>query len=275
MTAGRRGFTTALLSVATVSFLARRARARHFQEVGLQLYTVRTLLERDFEGTLARVAALGYREVEFAGFYGPSIRETLAMLKRCSLAAPSGHVGFAALDGDLPNALRAAKELGQSFVICPSVDERLRKNLDDWKRLSQRFNEIGEQCQKVGLSFAYHNHDFEFRPVGGQIPYDVMLAETDAGLVKMEMDLYWAVKARADPVAYFERHPGRFKLLHLKDMGRDGSIADVGKGTIDFKRILAHAAPAGVIHCFVEHDEPSDPMQSIETSLRYVQQLDV
>jgi sugar phosphate isomerase/epimerase len=138
-----------------------------------------------------------------------------------------------------------------------------------------RFNEIGKQARKAGLSFAYHNHDFEFLQMDGQIPYDVMLAETDPDLVKLEIDLYWMARAKRDPIAYFQKYPKRFPLVHLKDMADDGTITDVGKGIVDFKSILGHSALAGMAYCFVEHDNPGNPMLSIEASLRFVRQLDI
>jgi sugar phosphate isomerase/epimerase len=275
MIVNRRATIAALLSVNAGSFLAKPARSKAPSQMGLQLYTVRALLEQDFEGTLARIAAIGYRQVEFAGLYGPSLQQTAAMLKRHGLSAPSAHVSYEQLERELPLAIRDANELGQKFIVCPFIDERRRRTLDDWKRVSHRFNEIGEQVRKAGLSFAYHNHDFEFRPIDGRIPYDVMLAETDPGLVKLEIDLYWATRGKRDPVAYFQEYPQRFPLVHVKDMARDGTITDVGSGTIDFKRILGQSALAGMVCWFVEHDNPRDPMRSIETSLRFVQQLDV
>ncbi len=164
--------------------------------------------------------------------------------------------------------------MNQQFIVCPSVDASGLRTIDDWKRVCETFNAIGAQTKAAGLSFAYHNHDFEFTRVDGKVPYDVILAQTDADLVKMEMDLYWMTKAARDPVQYFQHYPGRFPLLHLKDMARDGTITDVGTGVVDFKRILGHANLAGVAHCFVEHDHPAHPLQSIEASLRYLQQLD-
>ena len=265
----RRGFLVSLLALS-----AGPARARSFPEPGLQLYTVRALLERDYEGTLARIAGLGYREVEFAGLYpSASPRQTLAMLKRHGLAAPSGHASYEELSADPAAALANANELGQQFIVCPSIDEGQRRNLDDWKRIAQAFNRIGEQARRAGLAFAYHNHDFEFQPLGDQIPYDVLLAETDPSLVRFEIDLYWATSAGRDPLAYFQRYPKRFPLVHLKDMAADRSITEVGRGMIDFRRILAEAERAGMIHCFVEHDDPQDPMRSIEASLVYLRQL--
>ena len=159
---------------------------------GLQLYTVRTLLERDYEGTLARIAALGFRQVEFAGLYpSPSTQQTLAMLKRHGLSAPSGHAEYETLARDPGAELQKASELGQRFIVCPSIDENRRRNRDDWNRIAKDFNRIGEQARRTGLTFAYHNHDFEFQPIAGQIPYDLLLAQTEPALVRLEMDFYW------------------------------------------------------------------------------------
>ena len=256
------------------SLLAGPAHAQGFGPPGLQLYTVRSLLERDYAGTLARVAALGCREVEFAGLYpSSSTRETVALLQRHGLSAPSGHAEYETLARDPGAELQKANELGQRFVVCPSIDEPHRRTIDDWKRIAKNFNRIGEQARRAGLTFAYHNHDFEFQPIAGQIPYDLMLTETDPALVKLEMDFYWMARAGRDPLAYFRKYPGRFPLVHLKDMARGGSITEVGNGTVDFARLLTEAKLAGIVHGFVEHDDPADPLKSIEISLRYLRQL--
>lgn len=272
MITDRRGFLT-LLSAFVAVPSASPALAKRLGRFGLQLYTVRDLLRTDFEGTLAAVARLGYRQVEFAGNIGTSPEQTLAILKRNGLVAPSSHVSLDQIESELPKHLQVARELNQQFIVCPWVDESRRRTIGDWKRVCQAFNTIGAKTKAAGLSFAYHNHDYEFAPLDAQIPYDVLLAETDPDLVKMEVDVYWMAKAGRDPVVYFQRYPGRFPLLHLKDMARDGSMTDVGKGVIDFRRILSHSELAGVAYSFVEHDEPKQPMQSIEASLRYLQKI--
>lgn len=274
MGSDRREFL-ALLSTLVASPVAGPTFGKSLQSVGLQLYTVRDLLEKDFEGTLAEVARLGYRQVEFAGITGPSPEQTLSIVRRCGLIAPSSHVSYQQLEFELPKNLQVAREMGLQFIVCPSVEASSLRTIDDWKSVCQTFNAIGARAKVAGLSFAYHNHDFEFAPVEGQVPYDVILAETDPDLVKMEADLYWMTKAGRDPVTYFERYPGRFPLLHLKDMARDGAITEVGKGVVDFKRVLGHARLAGVAYCFVEHDHSAHPLQSIEESLRYLQQMDI
>jgi sugar phosphate isomerase/epimerase len=263
-----------LLASIPAALLAGPARAQASGVAGLQLYTVRRLLERDYEGTLARVAALGIREVEFAGLYpSPSTAQTVAMLGRYGLSAPSGHAEYETLVGDPGPGLQKANELGQRFIVCPSIEERHRRTLDDWKRIAGQFNRIGERARRAGLVFAYHNHDFEFRPIAGRVPYDLLLAETDPALVRLEMDFYWMARAGRAPLAYFQQYPGRFPLVHLKDMARDGSITEVGQGTIDFAGLLAEARLAGIVHAFIEHDDPADPMNSVEGSLSYLRSL--
>ena len=265
----------AFLLGSAAAILAPRAHAAPLTSIGVQLYTVRDLLQRDFEGTLAKIAAIGYRTVEFGGIEGPSPRETLAMLKRHGLTAPSGHAQLDDLERALPKVLQDASAREQKYVVCPFIDESRRRTLDDWKRLAATFNAIGAQARRAGLAFACHNHDFEFATVDGQLPYELLLTGTDPALVNMELDLYWMTRAGGDPVAWLRRHPGRFPLLHLKDMTREGAITDVGQGTIDFKRILGAAGRAGVVHGFVEHDEPADAMRSIGTSLAYMRKIDV
>ncbi|MEH2513770.1 sugar phosphate isomerase/epimerase [Nitrobacteraceae bacterium AZCC 1564] len=265
----------ALLSALIASASASPVLGKSLRSIGLQLYTVRDLLERDFEGTLAEVARLGYRQVEFAGMIGPSPEQTQTILKRHGLIAPASHVSYEQLERELSKHLQVAGRMDLQFIVCPSVDASRRATIDDWKRICQTFNTIGARAKDAGLSFVYHNHDFEFLPVDGQVPYDVVLAETDPDLVKMEADLYWMTKAGRDPVTYFQRYPGRFPLLHLKDMARDRSITEVGQGIVDFKSILGHSELAGVAYCFVEHDHPVDPLQSIGASLRYLQQMDI
>jgi sugar phosphate isomerase/epimerase len=263
---GRRAFVTGL-TMAALSSRLRSANAKPLLPIGLQLYTVRSLLARDFEGTLAKVARIGYREVEFAGLFGRSPRAVKSLLDRHTLTAPSAHVDYGLLERNWPKALDEASALGQRFIVCGWIPEELRRRLDDWKRAADLFNHAGAVAAKAGLQFAYHNHDFEFRAIEGERPYDVLLASTDPQLVRLELDLYWIAKGGADPIAYFERHPGRFPLVHVKDMAKDGGITEVGRGTIDFGRILRVDA-AGIAHAFVEQDNPASPFESIRTSFR-------
>lgn len=255
--------------------LAPHPAARRLGPIGLELYTVRGVLERDFEGTLARVAETGYKEVEFAGYFGHAPQDVHAMLARHGLSAPSVHVGSLGPD-QWPAALDAARVIGHHYVVIPWIAPEARTTLDAYKRIAESFNRAGEAARAAGLQFAYHNHDFEFVPIGGRLPYDVLLAETDPTLVQLEMDLYWITKGGQDPLAYFARYPGRFPLVHVKDsLGPpEHRMADVGAGTINFRTIFAHRDQAGIRHAFVEHDEPPDPFGSIRASYEYLRRLE-
>lgn len=279
----RRSFLRAALGSALGSLSARTfARVgstpppRKLERIGLQLYTVRNELRQDFEGTLARVAAIGYKEVEFAGYFGRPPAEIKAALNRHGLSAPGAHLPATALPYGWERALDAAVAIGHRYLICPVLMPDERRNLDDYKRTAAQFNRAGEMTKKAGIQFAYHNHAFEFVPLDGQLPYDVLLAETDPSLVKMEMDLYWIVKGNQDPLKYFQRYPGSFPLLHVKDMDdtpKRGQT-EAGRGTIDFKRIFAQADRAGTKHFFVEHDEPVSAFDSIQISYAHLKQLE-
>ncbi|HWS89568.1 MAG TPA: sugar phosphate isomerase/epimerase [Pyrinomonadaceae bacterium] len=253
------------------------AGGRKLSRIGMQLYTVRRELEKDFEGTLRRVAALGYREVEFAGYFKHKPGEVRSLLKRLKLDAPAAHVSLAELRGDLRPSIDAAHAIGHKYLLLAWMAPEERRTLEQYRRLADLCNEVGAALGREGLRFAYHNHDFEFAPLEGVVPYDLLLERTDPRAVKLEMDLYWTVKGGANPVDYFERHPGRFHLLHVKDMDATPRrfFADVGRGTIDFKSIFAHSKKAGVRHYFVENDEPSgSPFESLRVSYEYLRRLE-
>jgi sugar phosphate isomerase/epimerase len=260
--------------------------------VGLQLYTVRDLMKKDFIGTIAQVARIGYKEVEFAGYFGHTPQEIRSILKENALTAPSVHVDYATVEKKWPETLETAKAIGHSFVVCPWIDQSQR-NPDGLKRVAQLFNEAGEAAQKAGIQFAYHNHAFEFEPLeslGNKPLYDVLLGETDPKLVKMEMDLCWITVGGADPLKYFDQYPGRFPLVHVKDWtkkgpaGNDyggatgghavgGHMEDVGQGEIDWKRIFAQSDKAGIQHYLVENDEPKSPYDDLRISYEYLKKL--
>src|SRR6267378_4123091 len=256
------------------SSFSRRVLLRKVDRVGLQLYTVRHQMEKDFEGTVARVAATGYQEVEFAGYFGRTPRDVRALLDHHGLSAPSSHVSLA--PADWRAALDAAPVVGHRYLVIAWIPPEQRRTLDDYKRAAERLNRAATEAKAAGLEFAYHNHDFEFQPLDGKLPYDVLLAETDPRLVQLEMDLYWITKGGQDPLAYFARYPGRFPMVHVKDsMGPpENKMADVGAGTIDFKRIFAQRDQAGIRHFFVEHDQPADALASIRASCEYLKRLE-
>jgi sugar phosphate isomerase/epimerase len=244
--------------------------------IGIQLYTVRREFTRDVEGTLARLAKIGFREVEFSGYPEGTAQSLRTMLDRYGLTAPSSHLGFSALRGDWDRHLDQAAMVGQKYVVVPSVPADQRRTLDDWKRVAALFNKSGETSKARGIQFAYHNHDDEFTPIEGKVPYDLLLAETDPRLVALELDLYWIIRAGRDPLAYFTKWPGRFPLVHVKDMDATPRrfFTPVGKGTIDFARIFKQAKPAGIKHYFYEQDEvDGSPLDAAQVSYEYLRSL--
>jgi sugar phosphate isomerase/epimerase len=186
-----------------------------------------------------------------------------------------------------PAQIESAKTIGQAYIVNPWIPEELRKTDDDWKRAAETFNRAGEASKKAGIQFAYHNHWFEFLPVNGKLPYDTLLELCDADLVKMELDLCWITVAGADPLKYFDRYPGRFPLVHVKDVktlpkvstggaqnfGDTVDLTEVGHGIIDWKRIFAQSEKAGIKHYIVEHDHPAKPLESIKISYEYLNKL--
>jgi sugar phosphate isomerase/epimerase len=249
------------------------AGTRSLPALGVQLYTVRSLMEDDFEGTLQSVADIGFDHVEFAGYYERSPEEVRALLDDLGLAAPSTHVPLEPLRNDLDGVIQTAQAVGHEYVICPWLPEEERASIANYRALAQFFNEVGGQMRDAGLQFGYHNHAFEFEAIDGTRPYDVLLDETDPEHVTMELDLYWIREAGFDPLAYFADHPGRFALAHVKDRADDGTMLPVGQGAIDFAAIFAQSEQAGLQHYVVEHDNPDDPLASIRTSHDYLRQL--
>ncbi len=292
----RRTFIETSIAAAAV-FAARpswaAASEHEIKKVGLQLYTVRGELKKDFDGTLAKVAATGYKEVEFATDYGGhSPKEVRALLDKDGLTSPSAHIGYDVIENKWPETLEAAHTIGNEYLVCPWIDEKQRTT-EGYKRASELFNKAGEASQKAGIQFCYHNHSFEFAAsdaTGGKLLYDLLLEQTDAKLVKMEMDLGWISVAGKDPVSYFEKYPGRFPLVHVKDYVNDpnstssyagatgsvqfkGRLADVGKGIVDWKRIFAQSEKGGIKHYFVENDDAKTPFEDIKISYDYLKAL--
>jgi sugar phosphate isomerase/epimerase len=283
---------TAIATAFATARPAWTAEAHHIDRVGLQLYTVRDLMKKDFEGTITSVAQVGYKEVEFAGFFGKSPQEVRKILDSNKLTSPSQHVPYESVEKKWPETLEIATVIGQKFVVCPWIEIPQRKEPDGWKRAAELFNHAGEAAQKAGIQFAYHNHAFEFEPseaLGGKLPYDFLLAETDPKLVKMELDLCWITVGGHDPVQYFNRYPGRFPLVHVKDWStqppthdydgatgpssKSGHVADPGQGEVDFKRVFAQSSKGGIQHYFVENDEPKSPIEDLKISYNYLAQL--
>lgn len=243
--------------------------------IGLQLYTVRELMRTDVARTLERVAQVGYEEVEFAGYFGETPTRIRGLLDSLGLTSPSTHLSLRELGPGLQRSLDLAQAIGHRYLVVPSLDPRDRRTLDDYRRVAAALDQAGEAARSRGLRVAYHNHDFELEPLGGVLPYDVLLRKTDPALVFFEMDFYWMASGRADSLAYFRRHPGRFHLCHLKDMDGRGEMADVGAGQLDFGALLRSREEAGLRHFYVEHDRPREPMRSVGASYRFLRELEL
>ncbi len=254
------------------------SRAARPPSPGIQLHTVRKLMDRDAAGTLAALRKIGYREVKLAGLHGRNAREVRGLLDDAGLTAPAGHVSAEDLRGRSGALLEEAALLGQAFVICGGADrEWLPDNpaIDDAKRLAAILNAAGSAVRSVGLRFGYHNHAGDHFAIGATTLYDVLLEECDPGLVALELDVFWSVRGGRDPVADLDRHAERFPLLHLKDMDARGDMADVGSGVLDFSRILEAAGRSGTAHRFVEHDHPASPLGSAAASHRFLSGLGI
>ena len=256
---------------------SRQAAAPSSRPFGIQLYAVRDVIKTDLPGTLAALAAMGYREVELAGLYGRTAAEFRALLDAAGLKAPAGHVGVPALTDEIEQTIADAKALGHRYLILPWIGEEYR-TVDGWRRAAELLNRAGARCRAVGLRLGYHNHDFEFLPVGGgeaapPTGYDLLLRHTDPKLVMFELDLFWIRKGGRDALAYFAEHRGRFRAVHIKDMAADGAMVDVGQGVMDWKALLNAARRAGVKHFFAEHDEATDQLAFARASADYLKTL--
>jgi sugar phosphate isomerase/epimerase len=255
--------------------------------IGLQLYTVREELQKDVPGTIKKVAAVGYKEVEIYDLYGMSPAQFTKMLKDNGLTAVSGHYMLKDEKTHWEKSVAQARELGLKYMVHAILEPEDRKSFDDYKRLVELFNKVAEQTHQAGMQFCYHNHDFEFKKYGGITAYDYLFKQLDPKLVQFEMDCFWVTHAGQDPVALMKQHPGRFPLLHIKDLkagipsstefdARMGLFTEVGKGTIDWKRIFAAAPQGGMKHFFVEQDYCEiPPLESIKVSYEYLHKLTV
>jgi sugar phosphate isomerase/epimerase len=278
--------------------------------IGLQLYTLGDLMTTDVKGTLQKLAAIGYKELESAGsqkgnYYGYTPKEFAAMVKDAGMNWRSAHVGGAPFSieqimkmaktaedsariqkmaerfKDRPKTLNLKENYQQladdaaaggiGYLVCSSIPV---STLDEIKTAVDVFSKTGEACKKNGVQFAYHNHTTEFDEVEGHRPFDYILNNTDKNLVKMELDLAWATKAKQDPVELFKLHPGRYPLWHVKDLDKTTmNPAEVGTGVVDFKRIFDNAKESGVKYFFVEQDGAPQPIQNVTNSFNYLNKM--
>ncbi|MEH6681785.1 MAG: sugar phosphate isomerase/epimerase [Sediminicola sp.] len=246
------------------------------KNLGVQLYTFRNELEKDPLGTMRRIADMGIKKIESAKsgkghYYGFQPAEMKKVCADLGMQLVSGHV---ALDKDWEHTMEEAVESGQEYLICSSMPSD-GQTVDNYKSVAEAFNKAGEACKKLGIKFGYHNHDYEFDSVDGQVLYEVLLNNTETDLVHMELDLGWVVVVGKDPMDYFERFPGRFPLWHLKDMDlKKQESTEFGRGGLDIPTILKNKKASGVRHIFLEQEEySSTAFESMEENMAYLSKL--
>jgi len=280
----RRGFLKAAGALGAAACAGRGMLAagdRHLA-VGLQLYSVREQLPKDFDGTLHKLSAIGIQEVEAAGYFKKTAAEFRHSLDQAGLRCVSTHHALLELKPKLDEWIEYGHTLGLEYIICSWAGvhrDPARKGemtLDDWRYAADEFNKIGEKIKSAGMTFGYHNHYVEFGTEGGVVFYNELLKRTDPKFVVMEMDCGWVVAGGHNPVEYLSKTPERFPLLHVKDFVKqpDGKYKNVemGKGTIDYKPILA--AATGVKHYFIEQEEfDGDPMTELRADVEYMRKL--
>jgi len=265
-------------------FISKEEWFSEHQKIGLQLYTLRNEMGKDAKGTLAKVAAQGYKTVETFGYgngkwFGMNAAELRAELKSHGLTTPSGHTFPASVflqsgwEEKWKPAVADAKAVGQEYIVIPWMEEQYRTDINNFKKMAAVLNKAAEICKQTGIKLAYHNHDFEFAPLAGTNGFDVLLKETDPKLVFFEMDIYWVSKAGKDPLAFFSKYPGRFAMWHVKDMDNtpQKNFTEVGSGVINFKKIFTYAKQSGMKYFFVEQDQcPGAPLDSTAKSIAYL-----
>jgi sugar phosphate isomerase/epimerase len=266
--------------------------------IGLQLYSVRDLLPKDYDGTLRQLGALGYREVEAAGFFGHSPSEVKQAMDHAGLNCVSAHYPLKDLLPKVDETIQFGKDLGLKYIVCASPwlkdpssvkdagsrAARDKMTLDDWRWNAEQFNRIGERVNAAGIRFAYHNHTAEFRGENGVVFYDEILRATDPAKVTFEMDCGWVVVGGARPADYLTRYPSRISMLHVKEFKMDGwtpgstppPSTEMGRGTIDYRPIFNAAKNAHIEHAFVEQEEfDMPPMDALKIDADYMRALTV
>ncbi|ULQ50719.1 sugar phosphate isomerase/epimerase family protein [Flavihumibacter fluvii] len=286
------------------------------KSIGINFFSLPKMLEKDLAGTLSMLSKMGYKEVELygpypfsteparkrwdavtpalgfsgSGFFGHTIPEVKKMFADQGLSVPSMHTDLDTLQNNMGQLAEAAHQLGTSYVVLPAIPDEIRQTLDDYRKIAENFNRIGESARKNGIKFTYHNHGYGISPVDGQVPLQIILDGTDPALVYLEMDLFWTIAGGADPLEYLTKYKNRYRCMHVKDMTKavrfsgDGGNAQqwialfpfmtsAGSGVMDLRTILAKAKAAGVQHFFVEQDMVADPEVSLKKSIDYLSGL--
>jgi len=287
-----------------------------YNNICVNLFSLPKVLEADFAGGLNMLAKMGYKEIEMygpytfssekqkanwksleplvgfsgSGFFGKSLSETKTILKDTGLKVPSLHTDLDTLSELMGPLSDAANHLGAKYVVLPAIPEGERKNIDDYKRMAERFNKIGAEAKANGIRFAYHNHGYGLSKMEGVLPLDIILQQTDPSLVYLEMDLFWTTAGGADPIELLKANKGRYKLMHVKDMKKKvrfsgdggnpkqwtelwGEMTTAGDGVLDLKNILSVAKENGLAHCVVEQDIVAHPEIALKKSFDYLASL--
>jgi sugar phosphate isomerase/epimerase len=315
----RRHFMKNAAIVSTASLLPVTSVLDNFKglkKIGVQLFSLPRLLEKDFKAGIQMLSKMGYKEVELygpftfstksaqdrwnavtpmlgfsgSGYFGHTAQEVKSILKENGISSPSMHTDLDTLQNSMGKLGDAAHLMGHKYVVLPAIPDEKRKTLDDYKRIADDFNKIGENAKKEGIKFAYHNHGYGIREMNGKIPLQIIFDNTDPQFVFFEMDIYWTAAGGADPIAYLEKYPNRYHLMHVKDMKEkkkfsgDGGDAgqwiplfpymtSAGSGVLGVKSIIEKGKQTGVKHFFVEQDMVADPEISLKQSFDYLKGL--
>lgn len=278
----RRFLRNAAAMAPAIAMAGRGAWALEPVPLGVQLFTVRKEAERNLPKVLDEIRKIGYQEVEtYAGLYTFSADALRHMVDEAGLKAPSGHFNY----DDLGTRFNYAAEMGLEWMVCSMISPSMWGSLAGFRTAAKQFNLWGKRAKERGMRFAFHNHDYEFRPQNGTTGYEVLMSETDPELVFFEVDCYWVAQGGHDPVTLMKKLGPRLKMLHLKDraagvpisydMGPESAhFVPIGQGTLDWKAILAEGERLGVEHYFVEQDETKGPeIQAVRESFEYLRKL--
>jgi sugar phosphate isomerase/epimerase len=282
MSITRRRFISSASAAAALLYTGVGRAASLGLPVGLQLYSVRTLLPTDYAGTLKQIGALGYKEVEAAGFFNLPVEQVKAAMLAAGLRCVSAHYPLVLLRQHLDEIVLFCKSLGIEYIVCSSPMREKEGptkgplTLGDWRWSANQFNQIAYRVEAAGMKFAYHNHVAEFGAMDGVLPYDELLKNTDPAKVSFELDCGWVIVGGQDPVHYLKQYPARIVMLHVKDFkdNKPPSV-ELGTGSIDYTPIFAAAAATGHIrHAFVEQEEFQTPiMEALAVDAKYMKKF--
>lgn len=286
------------------------------KNIGVQLFSVPAFLEKDFEGTIGMLAEMGYSEIELfgpypysadsakagwkamagmlgfsgSGYFGRTEKQLMGLFRNYGLRIPAIHTDLDTLENKMDSLGEAGDVLGCTYVVLPAIPDERRKTLDDYKRMAEVFNKIGKEARSNGLKFAYHNHGYGLSETDGLVPLELLLDHTDPHLVYLEMDLFWTIAGKADPIRYLRKYKNRYRMMHVKDMKQiqtfsgDGgdpgqwmelfpNMTSAGQGAVDLETIIPEAKKNGVRHFFVEQDLVKDPATALKQSIEFLRTL--